>query len=351
MLGLVRTTLALMVMVNHLFIGISPLGGYAVFGFFIISGYLMTLIMHESYGYTWFGRLSFAVNRFLRLFPQYWASAAISVLLIYFLGSETVVDYHKTMFLPTTIKEYISNISLIYPTWFPGDFKPRLVPTTWALTIEIFYYFLICLGLSKNFNRVKVWFLLSVLYVFASFIPGVPPVNTYPFASGSLPFSIGSAIYFISKNNEVYQLYLKSKISTRLVFILMLVNGFIWTALSKTPIGWIEFGGYLNLLVCTLLIYGVVKGGKIFQINKPLDNFIGDFSYPVYLLHWQIGLIVSLYMYGEAFHEYSVRGGINLMVTLVPVCLLSIIFMFIIDKPIQLIRSRIKANKALAKGL
>jgi len=52
MLGLLRTTLAIMVMSYHLFVGILPLGTYAVFGFYVISGYLMTLVMHESYGYS-----------------------------------------------------------------------------------------------------------------------------------------------------------------------------------------------------------------------------------------------------------------------------------------------------------
>ena len=72
MFGLLRTTFALMVMIYHLFfVGFLSLGTYPVFGFYIISGYLMTVIMHNNYGYTWVGRYSFAVNRFLRLYPQY----------------------------------------------------------------------------------------------------------------------------------------------------------------------------------------------------------------------------------------------------------------------------------------
>ena len=45
MFGLLRTALPLMVMVYHLFIEIRPLGTYAVFGFYIISGYLMNHFM------------------------------------------------------------------------------------------------------------------------------------------------------------------------------------------------------------------------------------------------------------------------------------------------------------------
>ena len=82
MFGVLRTTLALMVMAFHLFAGIAPLGKYAVFGFYVISGYLMTLVMNDTYGHTWSGRYAFALNRLLRLYPQYWAAATFSIVLI-----------------------------------------------------------------------------------------------------------------------------------------------------------------------------------------------------------------------------------------------------------------------------
>jgi len=110
----------------------------------MISGYLMTLIMHESYGYTWFGRWSFALNRVLRLYPQYWASALLSVLLIAFVGAEAVAHYHASMVLPDSYLSYVFNVSMFFPGWHPNDVSPRLVPPTWALTVEICFYALIC---------------------------------------------------------------------------------------------------------------------------------------------------------------------------------------------------------------
>lgn len=47
MFGSFRTLLALGVVISHL--GSAPyMGTYAVFGFYALSGYLMTLIMHET---------------------------------------------------------------------------------------------------------------------------------------------------------------------------------------------------------------------------------------------------------------------------------------------------------------
>lgn len=352
MFGVLRTTLALMVMSFHLFIEIEPLGYYAVFGFYIISGYLMTLIMHKSYGYTWFGRYSFTINRFLRLYPQYWAAVIFSIILILSFGDKIVIGYHNSIFLPTSFKDYISNIAMIFPSWYPNRVNPRLVPPTWALTVEIFFYLLICLGISKNFTRVKIWILLSICYVAGTFIAGLPNGSRFvPVAAASLPFSVGSAIYFISNDNKSYVRYLKLRVSSTLLFTLMLANCFAWMIMSciiTGPFGsLIEFGFYLNILICALLVYSIAMGGEIVKINKSIDKFIGDFSYPIYLLHWQTGLLVSFVIFGEVLHGFSFRGGINLIASVFFIFLLSTVLMIVIDKPIQNIRSKIKANKAL----
>lgn len=353
MFGILRTTLALMVMVYHLFAGVLPLGTYAVFGFYIISGYLMTLIMNTSYGHTWFGRYSFGVNRFLRLYPQYWAAVIFSILLIYFLGSEVTTNYHASIFIPTSLEGVLHNFLMAFPSWHPNSINPRLVPPTWALTVEIFFYILICFGISKTFKRVKIWLLLSVCYVVGSYVAGLPWQDRYfPVAAASLPFSIGSAIFFVSKSNHMQELYFKLKVSSIHLFSLMLINCLVWMILSSLNIGkLVEIGLYINILICSLLVYSIVIGGEILKINRKADKLIGDFSYPIYLLHWQSGLLVSFLIFGEPFHELSARGLISLVGSILFVIIFSLLFIWSIDKPIQLIRSKVKANKALQRTL
>lgn len=50
MFGTYRTLLAIMLIFLHLG-GMPVIGSFAVFGFYILSGYLMTLIMQNNYGY------------------------------------------------------------------------------------------------------------------------------------------------------------------------------------------------------------------------------------------------------------------------------------------------------------
>jgi peptidoglycan/LPS O-acetylase OafA/YrhL len=43
----------------------------AVFAFYTLSGYLMTRVLNERYGFTAAGTAAFALNRVLRLWPVY----------------------------------------------------------------------------------------------------------------------------------------------------------------------------------------------------------------------------------------------------------------------------------------
>ena len=65
MFGAWRLLLALLVVLGHLHRPWWP-ASWAVFSFYVISGYLMSLILDETYGWTGAGRRRFALNRFLR---------------------------------------------------------------------------------------------------------------------------------------------------------------------------------------------------------------------------------------------------------------------------------------------
>ena len=76
MFGTLRFLLAYLVILSHL-VGsdyVVHFGFYAVRGFFVISGLLMTAALNEAYG---FDGLRFWVNRALRLLPPYYLVCAL----------------------------------------------------------------------------------------------------------------------------------------------------------------------------------------------------------------------------------------------------------------------------------
>ena len=323
-MGVLRITLALIVMITHL-VHFSPSGTYAVFGFYIISGYLMTLIMHESYGYTFEGRSRYLINRILRLYPQYWCSLLFTILLIDFIGFSGVLRFNSIIFIPYSYETWASNISMVFLKSSP-TYVPRLIPQAWTLTIEMFFYLLICIGISKTFNRTQLWFAASVIYTIAALSLELNRYNGL--MASSLPFSIGALIYYLPK----------SKLPAIPLFILMVVNCYLWTLYPKAI-----FGFYINILICAFLVSSLTRGTFV---SESLDKRLGDLSYPVYLLHFSVGMLVSELVFGQPLHEHSFRGFINLVISLFFIYGLSSLFIKYVDQPIQTIRTRIKhANK------
>ena len=149
MFGIFRFVLALNVVLFHI-LAIPEVGPLAVYSFFILSGYLMTYIMQETYGYSYAGIRKYALNRFFRLYPVYWALLLVSVILVLFTDANYFALFHNKMTLPSNPTEVMANVLMIYPELRPGDYSVRLAPATWALTIELFFYLLIGIGISKT---------------------------------------------------------------------------------------------------------------------------------------------------------------------------------------------------------
>jgi len=113
-----------MVVMQHLG-NVSALGVYAVFGFYILSGYLMTLILHSGYGYSWSGVRRFALNRFLRIYPIYWVACLISAGLVLWLGAQFTTDSTIPSTCRTIFRRCFETVSSYSGgTRFP-DFRPR----------------------------------------------------------------------------------------------------------------------------------------------------------------------------------------------------------------------------------
>jgi peptidoglycan/LPS O-acetylase OafA/YrhL len=345
MFGVLRTILALMVMSQHM-LNLIPLGQYAVFCFYIISGYLMTLVMHETYGYDLKGRYRFIINRALRLYPIYWLVIGLTILLIFYLGQNVTRNYNPSLYLPPSVESVFQNFFMVFPAWNPINVYPRLVPPGWALTVELFFYAMICLGMSKTLGRVQVWLFVSLMYVPLTYALGFDSTERYfPIAAGSLPFSIGALIYFYTRKTTPNRFFSwANKIPALWLFVLLIANSLGGLYLFKLPNLYFfqELAFYVNLILGSLLVYKIASGDHIFAIRAKADKFIGDFSYPIYLLHWQVGLLTSFLLFGKPLHKFSMRSVENFLVSLVFIFILSYLLTILVDKPVQKLREKMK---------
>jgi peptidoglycan/LPS O-acetylase OafA/YrhL len=336
MFGAYRTFLALLVVALHLG-GVPSIGGYAVFGFYSLSGYLMTFIMLRNYGYTAGGRYKYTFNRLLRIFPMYWISLLLSILIIFWIGEEKSSAYHIGIYLPGTITEILKNAFLL----FPMRELPRLTPPAWALTVEIFFYILIGLGLSKNKKIVIFWFFLSCLYHLVALILGIGWEHRYfTIPAASLPFSTGALIFHYK---DKCQLLLKRQSDNNhlpfLICFIIIANWYAGLVLDDSK--GVFF--YSNYLLCSLMIIALADRTSLPFMSKKLDNWLGDFSYPIYLLHYQVGLVIISTL--ALFEIMLLRPSIELMLITLPfLFLFSWLFTITIEKPIEAIRKKVKAK-------
>lgn len=347
MFGIWRTALALEVALYHL-AGIPLIGEYAVGSFFVLSGYLMTAIMTQSYGYTLKGRLRFFANRALRLFPGYWFSIAVTLALIAFIGGPYMAAYHQGMQVPTTAGSWLQNLSMLFLDIKPPSQLPRLTPPSWALTVEWLYYLLIGLGVARTAVLGNLWLALSIIFNIALFWHDpYSPLLYGSLPAGSLGFAAGAWTYH-HRDRIGQWLELALGRAALLVILCGMVAAFLMPFASKHLVHLYAdpIGNWLNVGMSALMVIAL-KGLKAGPALRNLDKRLGDLSYPLYLLHWQAGAVASFFLFGEAIHGASTQGLIAFALAMPIALILCLPQMLLIDPLVARYRDTVRNTKAL----
>lgn len=340
MFGTFRTALALMVVAQHLG-GAPRMGAYAVFGFYVLSGYLMSCIMHRDYGHTPAGAARYLLNRFLRIYPIYWLSIGLSALLIALVGEQFATAYRPTLYLPGSVDELARNILI----FFPARAAPRLIPPAWALTVELCFYILIGLGLSKTKKSVIVWFAASVAYhVVAVTAQFGWPYQYFAIPSASLPFATGALIFHFGASIPQY---FRRALDLTGAWVPLVLVGII---LANWLGGWLTGRStgiffYSNYVLCSLAVAGLSEIKPSSWLTRRFDKRLGDLSYPIYLVHFLAGLTV-FYLYHALGIGVS-RHGAGLVLSSLPLILaVSGILAAGVERPLDVVRARIKQRSS-----
>ncbi len=344
MFGLYRTILALHVMAYHI-LKVPAIGPYAVYSFFVLSGFLMTTIMQNSYGYSANGFKRYAMNRFLRLYPVYWTLIAITCVIIAFVvGDAFAKEYHHSLAIPSDITQTFYNIFMVFPAFEPITVEPRLSPATWAITIELFFYLLIGLGLSRNKKVTLIWLALSLIYTFYPLAMGRFDIGYGNVMNASLPFALGASIYFYKE--EIFRLLSGIRLDSIPVVVVLFVSNIVvvvYTYYALADKWWAinYMGAVANMMLSVVMVVVLHQRGKEF-FSRHTDRFLGDFSYPLYLFHWAAAMLVAYTLYDAPVLGQSTSGVIVFSVALVLTLLISYVVNVFVNDKIEVIRGRIK---------
>jgi peptidoglycan/LPS O-acetylase OafA/YrhL len=326
-LNILRFILALCVVFYHFHGELAgDAGRVAVVGFFLISGFLITLIVNETYptpAHNW----NFLVNRFLRIYPQYVFAALVGLAAI-LISPESSHALNPVMNVPDGWGEIVPHFT-IFGLYLN---TARLSPPTWSLNTELYYYLLI--GLFTGRSRMLSWAALLILLplgylTFLGAIPfffyGDPVGNGFIFVAGSLAYWYRWEIVRLARRRWVIWA----------LFAFYLFQVFIlhrYTSDKK------------NLVLSTMVLFLLVPMLWSLRLDwlspamRQALQIIGHASYPVFLLHWGIGALLVGTVYGGVIPP---KGELLTWVVIVTIPV-SIAAVYMIDLPVERIRRRFR---------
>lgn len=338
-MGMLRLFLALSVIVHH--IPQTPFrwlhASVAVICFFMVSGFYMTLVINEKYRQVdgpWIAQ--FYGARVSRIFPVYLAMILLMVVWYVYTDTPNVFTDNMGLGFWAQLSLVLMNLFILGQDWhqltayslagqdanaytaFIGehfskgyfDNSMMLIGQAWTLSIELVFY-LLAPFVVHRLHRI-VLLLIASLLVRVVFRPLADTFNPLAWGYYFLPsvlcfFLLGSLAYYL------YREIIKRPQARRLalpVNVLVLAGVLVVIAMSGYPI--IEQAtGYDT--VALWLFYGAVALCLpfvfLFWKNNRVDRWLGDFSYPVYIVHGVI-IGVALGQLGLQKGSYSAQLGI-----------------------------------------
>ena len=332
MFGGLRLVLALMVMIGHL-VGqhdFEHFGCYAVRGFFILSGFLMTSGLNEIYN---FEARRFWTNRLLRLLPSYYVVCLVTLLAL--IVAPISAAQFAPYWHPDMLRDAITNVFLL-----PLDHAEphyRLVPPSWSLAIEIEMYLLLFVFVARRENYALIGLGLGVLYHACCIYYQLGfEYRYFPAPAACLPFSLGALAYFWMKRNFINISPSVAVFAVLLWFANVLAGGYVLgDAYTYGP------GYYLGMGLFVVAVAGLAQAKATAVVSK-LDGALGEIAYPIFLLHWLAGFVTAfVFMHG------ALRGWPLFLATLPTTFVLSVALAILNNKLIEPLRMRIRSGTEL----
>lgn len=328
-----RALAVLLVVFNHIFA--FPTGGYiGVDVFFVISGYLITLIIFEEITTNKFSFCDFYARRARRILP-----ALIFMLII-------VISAAYFILLPSEMKQFgqalVATAGFLANVYYnatsdyfssAAEFAPLL--HTWSLAVEEQFYFVfpILLILCVRHGRIFTILVISSIFVVSLllsiyYLPTKPAEVFY-----QLPFRVWElligAILAISKNVHFFKMNSNSRnILSFFSILLILIPAFYYTSNTQFP--------GLNAIPPVIGTAGLIwvntakNENVIYKIlSFPPVVWIGLISYSLYLYHWPVLALTRI-----SLDSAQLNFGSRMSVLIISVFLATISWFFI-EKPFR----------------
>ncbi|WP_024680380.1 acyltransferase family protein [Pseudomonas syringae] len=332
---------ALLVVVGHnsFFLGGDWIGHIpALLGvdiFFIVSGFIMTLITYQSSERP----ISFMIRRLFRIWPAFFVVWLMSYLFVY--PERALGEMVCSLYF--CLQDY----SLVAPS-----FGFSVLGPPWTLTYEVVFYLIFTISMSishryRSYVCALVFLVSSVgfqlyynghFYFSSQSSPDIVVVHVWQvwikLISNTITFEFiaGMMLAELMLANRLPDLSLAGRRLMQLTLLLAIISACI--------MGWQDYGISGGFWLALIIVVSVVMLSYRSEVegNKPLV-FLGDISYSLYLVHYSLMMFLIKIIPGNA--PFVERAGVFILSIAASIVLAFFMFEWV-EKPF------IKAGKKVA---
>ncbi|MBD2752298.1 acyltransferase family protein [Spirosoma validum] len=290
--------------VNYPFLGsIFKYGYLGVELFFIISGYVVLMSAYHK------NVREFFVSRVVRLYPAFWIACTLCFGITYLFaplqgqpGWSVYLDVHP--------RQYLVNLTMLHYFFGYGNIDG----VYWTLTYEIVFYFLI--SLLIGYDLVKHLPLLLAVWLVYCGVVGFKPMGSASAAPFATLFFPAYAPYFVG--GMLFYMIQQRLGNRRYLLILLIISWALGVrsalAESREYSKWFgqPFSPEITAILVTLLfsLFLLIIFRKIDLHRYTGLVWLGTLTYPLYLLHHNIGFILYQRI-GNTVDKYVLLIGIT----------------------------------------
>ncbi|EUK18920.1 acyltransferase family protein [Commensalibacter papalotli (ex Servin-Garciduenas et al. 2014)] len=297
------------------------IGNWGVDLFFIISGFIITLLIFKTNECSFKNAFCFLIKRFFRIYPLFWITISVAAFITFLIG------YRGIEFQKLYDFKVILLLAHIYP--FLG--------VAWTLSFEVFFYLGVFLFLCFFNKKYFIQFLLcwgGILFIFIILHHNnIFTFNYYTMTDPRvLEFFIGGLLLpiLIRRKNVFYDKYISITFGA-IVILIGASNAYV-NVPKHAYLGYWEIV-YLNGFGSALLLYGFVGLEYHNKIYIPTSlKKLGDISYSIYLWHFPIiglSLLINLKLNFYQHLPIIYHSIIEIITTI----LISILSYYMIERP------------------
>jgi len=277
-----RAFAVLIVLLFHFFPGRLASGFIGVDVFFVISGFLMTIIGVEKKNSGTLTINSFMSRRFRRLVPAYLVVASLTLIVCWlFTYPSQLQDVAKDVLLANVV--VLNFTYMMNDSYFSGSKYYRPMLMLWSLAVEVQFYFLWCMCLK--YLTINRFFLLVIGFISFSYC------IWYPFDKvNMLFFDPFARLWEFMAGCYVGLVFLDKEFGSK--------NGSYWYIAGALCMGWSLFFIDSNSFVpdyktvvpvmgSAFILMGILTKPNWFFTNQ-VSQFFGQISYSLYLVHWPV---------------------------------------------------------------